>query len=140
MNTKIIILFILFLATAPFLFAQENRDSVKTMILSEGFEPELELEVSVRGFSAIAYADCFNAKVLKVNRGELADSVIIITVVAGDKDNYDIISSADENTVLIIAFIRHAENEKYSTIYVTGFVDSRRTSWKIISIINKSKE
>ncbi|MCX6162703.1 MAG: hypothetical protein NTV87_15385 [Ignavibacteriae bacterium] len=140
MNTKIIILFILFLAIAPFLYVQENRDSVKTMILSEGFEPELELEVSVRGFSAIAYADCFNAKVLKVNRGELADSVIIITVVAGDKDNYDIISSADENTVLIIAFIRHAEDEKYSTIYVTGFVDSRRTSWKIISIINKSKE
>ncbi|MCX6162318.1 MAG: hypothetical protein NTV87_13425, partial [Ignavibacteriae bacterium] len=115
MKTKILFIFLVFLVQASVIYAQGSRDSVKTMILSEGFEPELELEVSVRGFSAIGYADCFNAIVLKVNRGELTDSVIIITVIAGDKDNYNIISSADENTVLKIAFIRHAENEKYST-------------------------
>ena len=86
---------------------------------------------------AIGYANCFKAEVLKINRGYIKDSDIFITVLAGDDTNYNILTSADENSIFKINCIHYRDNEEFQTTIVTGFVDSKNTSWKIISIEKK---
>ncbi len=118
------------------LMAQET-DSAKLKKSSTGIPDDLELEIKVTGYSAIGYADCFGAKVLQVNRGLFSDSTLLITVIAGDTANLNIIFSGDEDTVFKIYCKHNADNEKYSTAYITGFVDYRKTSWNITSISKK---
>lgn len=135
---KLIFAIITLIFLSPvYLFSQGEADSTKTNKFSERIPAELELEVTVKYTGAIGYADCFTGEVIKVDRGNMKDKKILITVVAGDTVNLNIFNKAGENDVLKLFLIFNKANEKYSTTYITGFVDSEKNSWKIIEIEKK---
>lgn len=116
--------------------AQSDTSVIK---FSERKPTELEFEVTVKETIPIGYAYCFAGTVLKVNRGPLKDERVLFTVVAGDDGKYNIMKSGNENTVFTVYCMKYRDNEEYNTTYVTGFVDSKKTSWKIVEIIDNSK-
>jgi hypothetical protein len=128
----IIIIFLIF----PLKFTSAQTDS-NTTKFSQRIPPDLEIEVKITAESAIAYANCFLAKVLSVNKGTLSDSVIFITVLPKDTENYNILSSKGEDEVFRIFCMFNKSDEPYHSTFITGFVDSRKTSWKIIAIYKK---
>lgn len=107
---------------------------------SERKPTELEFEVTIKETVTIGYAYCFAGTVLKVNRGSLNDERVLFTVVAGDTARYNAMKSGNENTVFTVYCMKYRDNEEYRTTYVTGFVDSKKTSWMIVDIRDKSKE
>lgn len=137
MKSTYIFLLVLIFLSPVFLFSQEGADSVKTNKFSERIPAELELEVKVNYTGAIGYADCFRGQVIRVNKGVLRDTSILITVFAGDKSNLEIFSGAKEDEILKLSLVFNKSGEKYSTTYITGFVDSEKNSWKIIGIEKK---
>jgi hypothetical protein len=116
------------------LLSQEQNNQNPVVNIGERIPLELIIDVAVSSAPAIGYAYCFNGKVLNVTRGALKDKSILITVIAGDDENLKILKSGTEETVFRISFVGNRNNEEYSTAYITGFVDSKRTSWKIVSI------
>jgi hypothetical protein len=124
MNLKNLVLLLLFFifACAFSLQAQSEKDSA-----------ELVLELKVYPSYAIGYANCFKGVVQKVIKGEMPDTVLSMTVVAGDKEHEDIFFD-NKGKVFEIGFKKYRTNEKYSHTYITGFVDAGRTSWEIIYI------
>jgi hypothetical protein len=124
MNLKIYLLFFLFLGIYS-LKAQSERDSA-----------DLVMEIKVYPNYAIGYANCYKGIVQKVIKGEMPDTLLSMTVVAGDKIR-DSIFFENQGEVLEIGFMKYRTDEKYTHTYVTGFVDKSRTSWKIIYIRKK---
>jgi len=120
MNLKIYLLLFLFLGAFS-LKAQSERDSA-----------DLVMELKVYPNYAIGYANCYKGIVLKVIKGEMPDTVLSMTVIAGDSIFFE-----NKGKVLEIGFTKYRTNEKYTHTYVTGFVDKSRTSWKIIYIKRK---
>ena len=120
------------------LSAQTERDSTKSIKISERIPAMLELEISLKQSLSIGYANCFEAKVLKVNRGIVKDSMLLITVLAGDKENYEKFCSGNDSTVFIIEFVFNKSNEDFSIAYITGFVDSEKRSWRVVSVVRKN--
>jgi hypothetical protein len=119
------------------LSAQSDTSVIK---FSERKPTELEFEVTIKETVPIGYAYCFVGTVLLVNRGPLKDERVLFTVVAGDTARYNTMKSGNENTVFTVYCMKYRDNEEYRTTYVTGFVDSKKTSWKIVDIRDKSKE
>ena len=138
MNThKILFMLITFLYLTGCMNAQTVTDSSSTIKLSDRKPAEIEFEAKVKETMAIGFAYCFDAEIIKMNRGNLKDSKLFITVVTGDDENYKTLTQSDENTIFTIFCIHNKDNEEYSTTYLTGFVDSEKTSWKIIAIKKK---
>jgi hypothetical protein len=131
-----ILIVVIFLLTPLILYSQDS-DSNKTIKFSERIPAELSLEVKVKYIGAIGYADCFRATVLNINKGNFSDTSVLITVLAGDTANLNILSDKKEDDILKIYLVFNKSNEKYSTTYITGFVDSDKNSWRIIQIIKK---
>jgi hypothetical protein len=134
---KTFFLILLFCTSAGLLKAQSDSSVIK---FSERKPVELEFEVTLKETVAIGYANCFEGTVIKVHHGPLKDEKILFTVVAGDTAKYNAIKSGNENTVFTVYCMKYRDNEEYRTTYVTGFVDSNKTSWKIVEIQDKSKE
>lgn len=120
------ILLILFFLSVCIALPQQVADSNKTA--------ELELEVKVKYAGAIGYANLFQGKVVKVVSGIIPDTSILISVLPGDIANLIKLERAHENVVLNLFFLFNKSGEKYSTTYITGFVDSDKNSWKLIHI------
>jgi hypothetical protein len=124
---KSVITLIIFISLSPvFLFSQLERDSA-----------DIVLELKVYPNYAIGYANCYKGVVLKVIKGDLPDTVLSMTVVAGDK-SHDSIFFENQGKVLEIGFTKYRTDEEYSHTYITGFVDKSRTSWKIVYIKRKN--
>jgi hypothetical protein len=128
----LIVLLIFF--SPVYLFSQDNKDSTSAIKFNDRIPADLEIDVKVKQTGAIDFAYCFKGQVINVVRGILPDTSILITIMAGDKGYYDILSGADEESIFKIFLMHNKSNEEYSTAYVTGFVDSDKNSWKIISI------
>jgi hypothetical protein len=127
MKSVYIFIFFLIVLSPVFLFSQLDRDSA-----------DLVLELKVYPNYAIGYANCYKGVVLKVIKGDLPDTVLSMTVVAGDKSR-DSIFFENQGKVLEIGFVKYRTDEKYMHTYVTGFVDKSRTSWRIIGIEKSRK-
>jgi len=126
---SIITVIILLLFLSGFISAQ--TDSVKTI------QSDLEITVKVRETMPIGYAYCFSGEVLKVEKGVLKDEKIMLTILAAgliEIEIYKMFKEDEENNVFKISFAFNKSDEEYSHTYITGFVDSKRTSWKIIGI------
>ncbi|MDD5361933.1 MAG: hypothetical protein PHN88_07350 [Ignavibacteria bacterium] len=114
---------------------RRNRVALrKTFLYHAGEEGKNIFKSGFTESGAIGYGYCFSGKVVGVHKGSTGDADILMTVTADGDKYYKILSSADEDKVLRISFIWNRDNEKYSTTFVTGFVDSKMTSWKIVSI------
>lgn len=124
---KLLILSLLFISQA---FSQNNADSIK---FSRRIPAELIMEMKVQETGAIGYAYCFRGDVISVLKGNMRDKKLLIT--AMDTLFYGLLSRAGANEILQISFVFNKANEPYSTTYVTGFVDSEKNSWRIISIL-----
>lgn len=126
---SIITVIILLLFLSGFIPAQ--TDSVKAI------QSDLEMIVKVRETMPIGYAYCFSGEVLKVVKGNTKDKTIVLTVLAGgqsEQDIYKLFKEDEENNVFKLSLVFNKTNEEYSHTFITGFVDSKRNSWKIIGI------
>lgn len=137
-NTRILLLFIVLFSFAGILSAQ--MDSSKTVIRSDNKTAEIEFDCKIEEALDIGYANSFYVTNVKLIRGSLKETELMLTVLTGDKEIMETLKSGDENTVFRFSFVFNADNEKYSTAYITGFVDSWKTSWKLTSLVKKSKE
>lgn len=126
-------IFILLLLFHRVTLSQDVADSINVIKFSERIPAELILVAKVKLTGAIGYADCFSGKVLKVSKGILSDTTILITVLAYDS-YLNLLKKAKETDEYKIYLVFNKAGEKYSTTYVTGFVDSDRNSWKIIGL------
>lgn len=128
------ILLILFFLSACVALPQQTADSNKTIKFSERIPAELELEVKVKYAGAVGYANLFQGKVVKVVSGIIPDTSVLISVLPGDTAYFIKLKRAHEDVVLNLFFLFNKSGEKYSTAYITGFVDSDKNSWKLIHI------
>jgi hypothetical protein len=134
---KYLFIVFLFYATSGLLKAQSDTTVIK---FSERKPVELKFDVTLKETVPIGYAYCFTGTVVKVHHGPLKDQTVLITVLPEDTAKYNVIKSGNENTVYTVYCMHSKNNEEYSTTYITGFVDSKKTSWKIVDIVDKSKE
>ena len=139
MNAKLFIyVFIISLSFTGILWAQPDTSDV--IKFSDRKPAELKIEVLIRPSYglAIGYAYCYYFKVQNVLKGSLNDELLLVTVLAGDKKNEELFNSGNDSTVYVLEFIFNKSNEEYSTAYITGFVDSDKKSWRLISAYKKN--
>ena len=117
------LLFFLF-SGAISLQAQSERDSA-----------DLVLELKVLPNYPIGYATCYQGVVSEVIKGKMPDSYLAMTVLAGDTAYEKLFNKDPERNTFEIGFKKFKTSEEYRTAFVTGFVDKKRTSWKIIYVI-----
>lgn len=122
------LLFFLFFGAIS-LQAQSERDSA-----------DLVLELKVLPNFPIGYANCFQGVVSEVIKGKMPDEYLAITVLAGDTTYERIFNKDPERNTIEIGFKKNKTGEQYSHAYITGFVDKKRTSWKIIYAKIKKEE
>lgn len=134
-NLRVLVLIAVLFVFTVNASAQSDTSVIK---FGESKPTELEFEVTIKESIPIGYAYCFAGTVLKVNRGPLKDERVLFTIVAGDTARYNAMKSGNDNTVFTVYCMKYRENEKYRTTYVTGFVDSEKTSWKIVEILKKN--
>jgi hypothetical protein len=130
---QILLIALIFLSPV-YLSSQVKTDSTTTIKIVERIPADLEIYVKVKETAAIDYAYCFNGEVVKVARGTMPDTKILITVMAGDDLNYGVFSRAGEDKVLKLFLMFNKAKEEFSTTPITGFVDSEKNSWRIIDI------
>jgi len=136
-SLKILFLIFVFCTSYGLLKAQSDTSVVK---FSERKPTELEFEVTLKETIPIGYAYCFSGTVVKVHRGPLKDQTVLFTVLPADTTIYNMFKSGDEKTVYTVYCMHSKNNEEYSTTYITGFVDSKKSSWKIVYVIDNSKD
>ena len=134
MNFVYIIAISIFLLFPFRAFSQDGSDTNATTKFSDRIPVELEIEVKVAQSVPIGYAYCFKGQVLNVVRGILHDTDILITVMAGDSTNLNILKNSGENSKYKLFLMHNGSNEIYHTAYITGFVDTEKNSWKIVAI------
>lgn len=110
-------------------------DSSKIIKFSDRKPAELEIQAMIvpSQYSEIGYAYCYYFKVENVIKGNLKDENIIVTVIAGDDSRKTEFDSGTESSVYLLRFVFNRSNEEYSKAYITGFVDSKRNSWRLVS-------
>jgi hypothetical protein len=131
---KILLLLVILILCSGFINAQVETDTSKSIKLYQRPTADLRFEVKVKEIMPIGFAYCFEANVVRVNKGTLNDTRILITVLAGDDENYEVLKSGDENSTFMIYCMHRKDNEEYNTAYITGFVDAKKTSWEIFEI------
>lgn len=134
---KVIVLIAIFFMFTGIVSAQSDTTVIK---FSEHKPVELKFDVTLKETVAIGYAYCFNGTVVKVHHGPMKDQTVLFTVLPGDTSIYNKMKSGTENTIYTVYCMHSKNNEEYSTTYITGFVDSKKSSWKIVDVIDKSKE
>ena len=136
-SLKVLFLVILFCTSSVLLKAQSDT---AVIIFSERKPVELKFDVTLKETVPIGYAYCFTGTVIKVHNGPLKDQTVLITVIPGDTVKYNTMKSGNEKTVYTLYCMHSKDNEEYGTTFITGFVDSKKSSWKIIDIRDSSKE
>ena len=136
-SLKVLFLVILFCTYSGLLKGQTDTTVIK---FSERKPVELKFDVTLKETVPIGYAYCFTGTVVKVYNGPLKDQTVLFTVLPEDTAKYNSMKSGNENTVYTVYCMHSKKNEEYGTTYITGFVDSKKSSWKIVEIIDKSKE
>lgn len=103
--------------------AQPHSDSV-----------DLVLIMQVLPSFPVGFANCYDGAVNDVIKGKMPDSHLLMTILAGDTIYDKIFNDNPRLNQFEIGFKKYKDNEPYNTSYINGFVDKRRTSWKIIYI------
>lgn len=135
---KLILLNVFIISFALNLNAQ--LDSSKIIKFSDRKPAELEIHglLVPSKYSEIGYAYCYYFKVENVIKGNLDDDYIILTVAAGDDSQKSIFDSGTDTSFYLLRFVFNKSNEEYSKAYLTGFVDSKRNSWRLVSAYKRN--
>ena len=92
---------------------------------------QLILVVTASYVGAVGYGEIFNCLIKRVVTGAIAEPRIVLTVLAGDVDNYKFITGHLQPAQIEIGFAFNQNDEPYSMAPISGFVDKSKTSWKI---------
>jgi hypothetical protein len=134
---KVLVLIAISFMLTGIVSAQSDTAVIK---FSERKPVELKFDVTLKETVAIGYAYCFDGTVVKVHHGPLKDQTVLFTVLPGDTAKYNVMKAGNDNTVYTVYCMHRKNDEEYSTAYITGFVDSKKSSWMIVDIVDKSKE
>lgn len=93
---------------------------------------ELILKVSAAPSGAVGYGVIYRCKIHEVIKGNFASDEIHMTVLASDHAYDQFLFNHKPPAVLEVGFKKHKEDEPYSLMPITGFVDARRASWRLL--------
>ncbi|WP_183564880.1 hypothetical protein [Mucilaginibacter sp. SP1R1] len=79
----------------------------------------------------IGYADVYKCHILKKMDGDFNDQDITLTILTDDGTNSAFITSHLDNAAFEMGCKRLKDNQPYSLMPISGFVDSQKTSWEI---------
>lgn len=97
-------------------------------------ESDLIIKIKANTTISVAYAHAYKCELVEVIKGQLDMDIILITVLANDKENFDYFSKNLFPKVLELEFNKKNKNENYGIMPITGFVDKNRTSWELTSV------
>lgn len=116
--------------------ATQNRSAIEHTQPLAGSEnaADLILTVTPEPKGAVGYGTVFLCQIRQVVKGEagLRSPTIALTVLAGDKRNEEFFASRKASDWVEVGFKKNREAEPYRMMPITGFVDERRTSWRLI--------
>jgi hypothetical protein len=91
---------------------------------------DLRIRATVAYRATVGYGDLYECRVDEVLEGSLLDSSLILSVLAADADLSALLASGGASG-LELSFAMLRGDEPYAIAPITGFVDSRRTSWRL---------
>jgi len=92
----------------------------------------LELVAAPRG--AVDYAVVYACEVRRVVKGRLTMKTIFVTILNSDHQTLDDFHARRAPGVLEAGFKKHRQREPYAMMPLTGFVDDKRTSWRLVYV------
>jgi hypothetical protein len=95
---------------------------------------KLNLKLQVQPSASIGYGYAFKCDVKEVLEGHLREKAILLTVLIKDQELIDLLLTLPNHNIIQVNFRRKTEDEPYSIMPITGFVDSNKTSWELTSI------
>ncbi len=95
-------------------------------------QADLVLELIVAPSGAIGYAMVFGCDVRRVLKGRCTATEFELTVLGPDNGIAEMLATRGPSDVVEAGFVKHRSGEPYAVMPITGFVDDRRTSWKLV--------
>lgn len=92
---------------------------------------ELILVVTASYAGSIGYGDLYECQIKKIIAGTINESNIRISILAGDRDKSNFLSSHLYPMEVEIGFTMVRKDEPYRLAPISGFVDKDKTSWEI---------
>jgi hypothetical protein len=83
---------------------------------------------------AVGYGYVFQCRVSRVVSGALDEPTISLCILPSDKDDLQFIMDHVSPAEIEIGFRVHRKNEPYGLAPISGFVDKKKTSWRIAFI------
>jgi hypothetical protein len=93
---------------------------------------DLVLELCAEPKGTVGYGVVYEGKVRRVLRGNLDTDTILLTILSSDHANTELFHEHKTPAVIEAGFSKHRTNEPYAMMPITGFVDPKRTSWKLV--------
>jgi hypothetical protein len=97
----------------------------------------LKLALEPDGYSGVGYGEVYSCNVLEVLEGDFSSDSLLLTILAGDTLNANVLASCKGK--LVITFQKNKENEPYRIMPISGMVDAEKTSWLITAIEEEKK-
>lgn len=92
---------------------------------------KLILTVTASFTGAVGYGYVYKCHIVKKNAGALDEDSIVMTILAGDKENLAFVSSHLDPVEFEVGFKKKSDNEPYRLAPISGFVDQNNVSWEI---------
>lgn len=123
-----ILLIVLLLQTVNCVSNKTKNENTKNM------NNKLIIRLSVSFSATIGYGNAYKSKVIEIIQGELQQKEIILTVLAEDKENAELINTHLAPSEMLIEFEEYKKNVPNSMMPITGFVDKDKTLWRVVSV------
>lgn len=116
--------------------ATQNRPAIEHVqpLAESETAADLILTMSLEPKGAVGYGAVFLGQIRQVIKGQtgMRSSTIALTVLVGDQKSEEFFASRKPAELVEVGFKKNKEAEPYSMMPITGFVDERRTSWRLI--------
>lgn len=93
---------------------------------------ELIIELLAEPRGAVGYGMVFVCEVRRVSKGILEDKVLRMTILPTDQAYADFLTAHSSPSTVEAGFKKEREDEPYGLMPITGFVDDRKTSWRLV--------
>src|ERR1700682_5850440 len=80
---------------------------------------------------AVGFADVFDCEITRVLAGTIDEPRIHLAIAANDKEKSEFIAAHLRPAEIEIGFSMHQHDEPYDLPLVSGFVDRKKTSWRV---------
>jgi len=91
----------------------------------------LVIRVAATYSGQVGFGEVFTCHIRAVLTGRLAESVISLTVLAGDKEKIGFLTAHPSPQEIELGLAMGRRDEPYALAPITGFVDAERSSWEI---------